>query len=202
MDVGCIDAYPASVAGAAAREGMDEAEIIARVLAGEREAFRHLVEAHQGLVFSMLLRYVGHEETAKELTQESFLQAFTHLKSFRREAAFSTWLVQIALNRARTLVSSRRYRERQRQVEFEAERHGESGGDPAQCVSRKHELERLRRAISELTPKLREVVVLCALEGRPYEEAAAMLQIPTGTVRSRLNKARQLLRAAARGDER
>ncbi len=184
-----------------AREGMDEAAIIADVLAGDRDEFRHLVAAHQSLVFSMMFRYVGSEELAKELTQETFLKAFIHLKSFRGESAFSTWLVQIGLNRAKSLVSTRRYKERQRQVEFEVERHGGSDGDTFVRLERKRQVERLKQAITQLDSKYREVVILCALEGLPYEEAAKILQIPVGTVRSRLNKARQTLKIATQGDE-
>lgn len=201
MDIGFIDTSAKSAVEFPAQVGMDEAAIIAKVIAGEREEFRHLVEAHQGLVFSMMLRYVGNEEIARELTQETFLKAFVHLQSFRGDSAFSTWLVQIGLNRAKSLVSTRRYKERQRHVEFEAERHGGETNDTSKIVERKREVEKLRHAISQLEPKYKEVVILCALEGLPYEEAAVILKIPVGTVRSRLNKARQTLKIATRGDE-
>lgn len=178
-----------------------ERETIMRVLAGERDEFRHLVRAHQQQVFAVLYRQVRDAEVASELAQETFLRAFKHLKSFRSEAKFSTWLTRIALNVANSFFSSRQYREHRRSVELDATKLGEEGRlEVAEegGLIKKHQdevlLNRLHLAIPKLKPHYRDTFVLVAVEGKSYEEAARILEIPVGTVRSRLNQARLLLK--------
>lgn len=185
------------------KDALDEVsdeELIRLVLKGEKDEFRHLVRRHQDRVYAMIRRSVGDEATARELAQETFLKAFLNLKSFRFESAFSTWLIRIALNQSHSYFSSRRFKERSRTTELDETWHAAqqtTDGDP---MVRKQELEQLRTAIGDLKPKLRDVVVLCSLEGRSYEETATLLEVPIGTVRSRLNKARLELRKSLKGE--
>lgn len=165
---------------------------IRRVLQGDTEAFRFLVEAHQDYLFSMLLRTITDPTVARELSQECFIRAYRHLAQFRFESSFRTWLVRIALNCTRSYFSSRAYAERLRQVTWEEsqiERLLPSDVyDPLMVVS-------LKRAIAALPNELREVLLLCGLQQYSYEETADVLEIPVGTVRSRLHRAREQLRS-------
>ena len=169
----------------------DVSEIIAAIRAGDKNRFRELVLRYESMVFSLILRQVGDRAIANDLAQETFIRAYRGLSNFRGDAAFSTWVTRIALNVTATYFTSRRYRDRKREISVailpELPNVPE---DPA----REAELERLQYFIGELGPKYREVIVLCGLEQKSYEEAAEILGVPIGTIRSRLNTARNMLR--------
>ena len=171
----------------------DDHQIVREVVAGNSDRFRLLVLRHQALVFALIMRQVGEKELAEELAQETFLKAYRNLKLFRFEAKFSTWLTRIALNTMNSYFSSRAYKERSRTDSFSQEKHDRP---EALGADAKSDMEQFRNLLGTLSPKLREVLVLCGLEGKSYEEAAHMLSIPIGTVRSRLNKARLVLKDA------
>lgn len=176
------------------RMAEDDSEIVRRVLAGEREDFRLLVERHKNMVFGMIMRQIGNREIAEEISQETFCRAYVSLKLFRFESAFATWLTRIALNQTSTYFASRRFKESRKTESFDLAQHDAQGSDPHAGQESKAALMAFRRAIGALSPKLREVLVLCALEQKSYDEVASALDIPIGTVRSRLNAARLELR--------
>lgn len=171
-----------------------EAEIIRRVNGGERDEFRKLVLTHQDRVFSMIMRAVGDREVARELTQDTFVRAYKSLGKFRFEATFSTWVTRIAINLAHSYFSSRRFKEEQRTQGLTPAHTAELRQDAELDTFDTSSIERLRGFIAELSPKYREVVILVSFENKTYEESARILSIPVGTVRSRLNKARLILR--------
>lgn len=181
----------------AGRLETNEQEIIGRVLAGNREEFRHLVTAHQAQVFAMIMRQVGDRTIAEELSQDTFIRAFRSLAQFRAEAKFSTWLIQIALNVSRSYFSSRRYKETVRtdsiDLKTETVMNRSNPAESAEQTYSADQVEKLRKTVQSLNPPLRDVLVLCGLEKKSYEEAAKILEIPVGTVRSRLNRARHQL---------
>lgn len=168
--------------------------IIDSVLGGEREAYRHLVARHQNMIFSLLMRQTGDAVVSEELCQACFVRAFFNLRSFRKEAQFSTWLVRIALNVASSHFSSRRFREAKLTDSFDASAHDMSTHSPQDEKEKNEFLCEFRTALLSIKSYLRETLVLCGLEGKTYEEAAGILGVPVGTVRSRLNKARLLLK--------
>ena len=153
-----------------------------------------LIERHQNLVFGMIMRQVGDRVLAEELAHECFVRAYKHLAKVRAEANFSTWLTRIALNVTSSYFTSRRYREALRSESFDVRLH-DRGQDSDPSPAAETMLNSFRQALANLKPKFREVLTLCALEGKSYEDAAQVLAIPVGTVRSRLNKARLLLKA-------
>jgi RNA polymerase sigma factor (sigma-70 family) len=171
----------------------DDPAIIRRVLAGKRDDFRFLVLRHQNFVFSLLMRQLRDHSRAEDLAQETFTRAYANLSSFRFESAFTTWLARIALNQLNTYLQSRSFRESRRTEGLEREEVSNMPLVNQPAVSNEL-VDALRVALGELSPKFREVLVLCALEGRSYEEAASAIGIPIGTVRSRLNIARGKLR--------
>ena len=174
-----------------------EWELIRRIVQGERELFRELVSRHKDMVYSMIMRQIADHTTAEDLAQEVFLKAYTNLHRFRGDAQFSTWLTRIALNTTHSYFQSRRYKERRRSESFEpvfhdrAELASHSAEEETVTAAQK---EQFRVALATLHPRYREVIVLIGLEGRSYESVAETLAVPIGTVRSRLSKARELLR--------
>lgn len=183
-------------------QDVSDGEIIRRVLAGERDLFRELVRRHRSVVFSSVFRQVGERSAAEELAQETFVKAYRGLHTFRHEAQFSTWVVCIALNTVSTYFASRAFRERKRTTAFKESEHDRSGArTPEELREEQVRLTRFRDAMAQLPERLREVLILCGVEGKSYEDAAAIIGVPIGTVRSRLNKARLTMRELlAHGD--
>lgn len=171
------------------------------MIAGAKNEFRHLVAANQSYVFTLVLRQVGDREIARELTQEIFLRAYRGLGKFRFESRFATWITRIALNQSHSYFRSRRCKERRVEDTFEQAEHGAISLDTAEeRLATAQEVQRLQQALRDLPEQQREVLVLCALEQKSYEEASEILSIPVGTVRSRLNRARHQLRARYFGE--
>ncbi len=175
--------------------GSDRA-IVAASIAGDQASFRELVTRHKTAVYSLILRQIGDAATAEELAQEVFVKAFMNIKSFRFESAFSTWLIRIALNHTNSYLSSRAEKQRRRTDPMLNDMHADGSDDPEKSYQKAQRMKRFREALSHLSPKLRSALILCGIEGKSYEEAADILQIPVGTVRSRLNHARLEMKKA------
>ena len=171
---------------------------------GEPGAFEAIVSAHQDRVFSFCARMLADREDALDAAQEVFLSAWRNLEGFRGEAALSTWLLRIAANRCLN-----RIRRRKSLSEREApwpEPPGEEGegivfqpaGDEADRPDRVAEngemAEILTDALSRLDPGSRWMVLLSDVEGFSYEEIAGLADVPVGTVKSRLHRARMAMR--------
>ncbi|MFA5807985.1 MAG: sigma-70 family RNA polymerase sigma factor [bacterium] len=171
---------------------------------GKPGAFEAIVRAHQGRVYSFCARMLPDREDALDAAQEVFLSAWRNLKGFRGEAALSTWLLRIAANRCLN-----RIRRRKSLSEHEApwpEPAGEEGEGPIfqpvgskvdypDRIAENREMgEILAEALSRLDPGSRWMVLLSDVEGFSYEEIAALAEVPVGTVKSRLHRARMALR--------
>ena len=161
---------------------------------GYEAAFSALVQEFHNNVWRFILKSVHNPQDAEELTQETFISAWRSLQTFRGESKFSTWLLGIALNIARNHCNRSASR---KEVELPDEHVLESllpqAEDPLALTQSKQMLQELDRAIARLPSELREVVLLVRLEDLALEEAAALLQIPLGTVKSRLSRARERL---------
>lgn len=168
----------------------DEADLIARSVAGDLDAYDRLVGAYEDRVYQVAFRVTGNREDAWDAAQEAFLNAFQSLPRFRGASAFSTWLHRIVVNASRDLV---RRRPRQPHLPLESV-VVRSGDEPDDAVARSDVQRRINRAIAALPVEQRVVVVLRDLQGLSYEEIAAALRIPAGTVRSRLSRGREALR--------
>ncbi|KAA0943189.1 MULTISPECIES: sigma-70 family RNA polymerase sigma factor [unclassified Pseudomonas] len=171
-----------------------EDDLIQRAVTGNRQAFAALVGSHQARVFHFIRRLLGCSDEAADLTQETFIRAFQALPRWRPEARFQTWLLQIARNAALDTL-----RKRRRHAEDPLEDHAELV-DPAPSPLKQLESGRrlmlLERLLAGLPQEQREILLLREVEGLSYDELAATLQINTGTVKSRLARARgALLRA-------
>ncbi len=176
--------------------------LVERSRAGEREAFATLVEAHADRIYSYLYHMLGDPAEAEDLAQETFVRAWEALKDFRGGAAFSTWLYRIATNLA---IDALRRRKRRPQAEsLDAAVETDDGEmdrqvpDPARPVEDQLAARQLQQAVweavAELSPKLRAVLLMYDFQQLTYEQIAAALGIPIGTVKSRLFNARQQLK--------
>ncbi len=177
----------------------DDRELIADCLAGQTQAFGALVERYQDRLYNTLVTVVGSTDDALDVAQDAFVQAFEKLSSFRGDSAFYSWLFRIALNAA----VSRHRKKKRVPVSIDAARQ-HTGHEPADAHPQAYpgfELElserqqAVRNALAELPEDFRTVLVLKEIEGMKYEEIAATLDCPVGTVRSRIHRGRIEMRA-------
>jgi RNA polymerase sigma-70 factor (ECF subfamily) len=173
---------------------VNESELIARVLAGDRLAGRELYDAHAARVFRLAYRLTGDAELAREFTQDTFVRAFQRLADFRGEAAFSTWIHRITITVvANAMRKVRRLRERETDL-TDLDAH-----DPAHASTRRLDpdlRERLAKAIDALPEIYRTTLIMHDMEGYTHTEIAGVLGVAEGTCKSRLSAARAQLRAA------
>jgi len=181
-----------------------DAELVERARDGDATAFGELVDRHRSAVFRAALAALGSAADAEDAAQEAFLTAYRRLTSFRGEASFKTWLLSIAWHQA---INQRRRVTRWWRLVVQP-RAGEEGGESDDYVSadRSPEAlladERLRadvvREIRALPPKLRDVLLLAQAGEYRYEEIAAMLKVPLGTVKWRVSEARRVVKTRLR----
>ena len=176
---------------------MNDEELIDKTLAVDASAFGILAQKYQDRVYNLTLPIVGNVDDAMDVTQEAFLQALSHLSSFRRSSRFYTWLYRIAYNCA---VGSLRRRKRTVSVDFVIDEYGEMFESnveaPDARASLSDDAKILKAALDKLPLEYRTPLILREIEGANYEQIAETLNIPVGTVRSRLHRARASLREA------
>jgi RNA polymerase sigma-70 factor, ECF subfamily len=181
-----------------------EAALIARVLAGESEAFYELVRPHERSIYTAAYSILGNEADAEEVAQEAVLKAYTHLARFRAEAKFSTWIVQITLNEARMKLRKDRRKLYESLDDTREDQDGEyipkDYADwreiPSETLQQNELRQALARALASLSPKYREVFVLRDVQKLSIAETAKMLGITESSVKTRLLRARLQMRDA------
>ncbi|HEX8422072.1 MAG TPA: sigma-70 family RNA polymerase sigma factor [Pyrinomonadaceae bacterium] len=202
--------HPAVAADSAEARPSAELQFIERLRAGEAAAFDHLVNERSADIYALLYRLTEDPEEARDLTQETFLQAFRSIAHFRGDADLRTWLYRIAVNQARNRWRWWRRRRRNVTVSLDAtdETHelslatrlaDEQADDPEERTLAHEREEILLAAVRTLARPYREAVVLRDVEGLSYEEVAATLEISVGTVKSRLSRGRTELRRKLEG---
>ena len=174
----------------------DDTQLVKASQQGDQDAFALLVRRHQRRVFNLSLRMVQDYEDASEATQEAFVAAWQGLPSFRGEARFATWLYRIAYHCCLRQLE-RRKRERDLQAVIEAEQildgmHKEQRVED--ILERRDRLAVVRAQMEQLPAKYRSVLVLRHLQEMSYEEMAAVLSMPVGTIKTHLFRARNLLK--------
>lgn len=178
-----------------------EKELIARILAGETNVFHDLIRPYERLVYLTILTMVRNEVEAEDAAQEVMINAFRHLKSFRGDAKFSTWLVTIAMNEARQRLRRSKANVQESLDEEKEEREGDFTPAvltdwreiPSEALEKKEMRQKLREAVEQLPPIYREVLVLRDLEELNQEETAKALGISITLVKVRLHRARMML---------
>jgi RNA polymerase sigma-70 factor (ECF subfamily) len=176
----------------------DDPHLIAECLQGNTAAFGVLVRRYQDRLYHSVYRLVDNAEDAQDVVQEAFLHAYQSLDSFKGDSLFFTWLYRIAVNTAISLK-----RKRRAMVRMDSGRNGEPTIDPIDvseenqpgyALEQAEQGRRVREALARLSPEHRAVLVLKDMEGQKYEAMAELLQVPIGTIRSRLHRARLELR--------
>jgi RNA polymerase sigma-70 factor (ECF subfamily) len=178
----------------------DDFTFISRCQKGDAEAFGVLVERYQKKMFNIAFRMTGDYEEAGEVVQEAFLSAFRAIKKFRGEATFATWMTSIVLNHAKNCLKKIKVKPISLDEASEAHDGAPRFDPPASGMSAMEQLEKkdvqeaVQEAINSLDAEFREVLILKDIQELSYEEIGAILNIPGGTVKSRIFRAREALR--------
>lgn len=168
---------------------VDDQTLVAETLAGRGEAFGTLVERYDRAVYHLAYRTLRDSEEARDVAQEAFFKAFRSLKTFRPGAKFSTWIFSITYH-----ACCDRLGRRKRYSSEELPDRADPGAGPEQEAIAGDEALRLRAAIARLPEKYRSVITLYHLQSRQYDEIAQVLEIPIGTVKTHLFRAKEQLR--------
>ena len=169
----------------------EDADLVARFVDGDVAAFDELMAAHEDRVFGICLRMLRDRDMALDAVQETFINVFRKADRYKAEAAFSTWLYRLAANHV--VDRGRRARRERGRVEMPEQVVDTSPGADAGVESAER-VAVLRAAIQELDTRYREALFLVYVEGLKVDEAARMLEIPEGTVKTRLMRGRQALK--------
>lgn len=173
-----------------------DADLVAAAVGGDRAAYDVLVGNYQHRLFNTLVRLTGSHHTAEDIAQDAFVQAYRKLSTFQGKSAFYTWLYRIAFNLA--MSDARRRRpvtclEGDQQTKAMAE-PADTRDSPQQSAEAREQVELVQAAINQLADEHRQIVVLREIEGCDYQQIAEILEVPVGTVRSRLFRAREQLK--------
>jgi len=171
-------------------------ELIDQTLAGQTESFDTLISRYQDRLVHSLEHALGSREDALEAAQQAFVSAWKNLSSFRQDAAFYSWLYRIAVNAARTAKRRRRVKT----TSLDRLRDGaQLAPDPSPMANPDHNItsaeraSQIRKALQSIAEEFRQPLVLREIDEMSYDEIATALEIPVGTVRSRIFRARQEL---------
>jgi RNA polymerase sigma-70 factor (ECF subfamily) len=178
-----------------ARLDNPDLSLVSRCLRGEETAWEELLRVHSRRVYGLCFRFTNSASEAQDLTQEVFIRVFRTLKSFRStEGSFATWLARVTRN---LLIDNYRRTRQERvtdsieeQLPVIEEEGASAAAKPDQMVAGREASEILQAALQTLSPDLREAVILRDLQEMEYREIAGVLQIPEGTVKSRINRGR------------
>ena len=188
-------------AGVSVREhlrALDDSAVVTAFLGGEERAFQELVERYQARLLNFVYRTIGDREKAEDLVQEVFIRVYRHLHRFDRSKKFSTWAYTIASNLAKNELRNRsrnplvlfqaikkNWQDEDRPLQYE-----DANSRPDDLYRKRHLRELVEDSVARLPEHHREVFVLRELEGKSYEEIAEITSCNLGTVKSRLNRAR------------
>ena len=173
---------------------MNEILLISRARGGDREAFGALVEQYRDNVYRLAYRMCGNAYDADEAAQEAFVAAWRALPNFRGDAKFSTWLYRLTTNAAIDVM--RREKRHQTVGDGEMMDLADDADSPQETVERTEQQEAVQKALATLSEEYREVLLLRYMEELDYAEIADVLQLPSGTVKSRINRAKAALKTA------
>jgi RNA polymerase sigma-70 factor (ECF subfamily) len=181
-----------------------ESALIQRCAQGDEDAYAELVDEHQRMVYQLALNLLGDHNEALDLSQEVFLRVFRTIDGFRGQSALRTWIFRIVVNQAKNRQRwwRRRFHAQQVSLDDHIRSYGELPAghflEPDRLLVQKQLAERLQAALDALPFDQRTAIVLREVDGLSYEEIAFSMGVPLGTVRSRLARARETLRAQLR----
>ncbi len=182
------------------QRGQDDAQLVARSLKQDHEAFGQLIDRHAAVIVNLAYRMVGNRAEAEDLAQETFLAAFKALSTFRADSKFSTWLYRIAANKCKDWLRAKRPGQGLNDVDVDEtlDIHVAEERTPEHVLSQQQVAQELEQAIQRLPPLYREAFVLKHVEGLSYEEMQEILGVNGDTLKMRVYKGRlQLSRELA-----
>lgn len=174
-------------------------ELVKLVQSGNKNAFNLLVVRHQNKVMNIVSRYVKNSGDVADVTQEAFIKAYRALPNFRGESAFYTWLYRIAVNSAKNYLTSQSRKPPASDVDaqeadfYDGSEALRENASPERTLLSNELQAKLFATIENLPEDLRAAITLRELEGLSYEEIAAVMECPVGTVRSRIFRAREAI---------
>ncbi|HEV8149356.1 MAG TPA: sigma-70 family RNA polymerase sigma factor [Gemmatimonadales bacterium] len=187
-------------------QSASDQEVVSAARAGAEAAYRELVRRYERPVFSLIYRMVRNRELAEDLSQETFIKVLNALASYRPEFKFSSWVFKIANNAAIDHLRRREldtlslegspHADTAEKIEATSLQIGERAESALDAVANKELGSEIERAIAQLRPEYRSCILLRHVEGRPYEEIAELLELPLGTVKTYIHRARNELRLA------
>jgi RNA polymerase sigma-70 factor (ECF subfamily) len=179
---------------------LDDGDIIAQVLSGERDAFEVLIRKYQSKVYTLLLRLVRDRETALDLSQEVFLKVYQRLNDLKDHAKASSWIMQVAHNAALDFLKKRRvdsfatdFEDQQTQQKLQSQLTSQATSSPEELVE-KMSPSVLSAIVDKLDVKYRTVITLRFVEGFSFKEIAKIMNLPLTTVKFRKHYALQLIK--------
>ncbi|HLJ93140.1 MAG TPA: sigma-70 family RNA polymerase sigma factor [Gemmataceae bacterium] len=176
----------------------DDHRLIADCLQGRTAAFGELVRRYQDRLYNCVYRLVDNEEDAQDIIQEAFLNAYQSLDRFKGDSQFFTWLYRIAFNASISLRRKHRAALALKTGRMDAgvsePLDASESSRPEFALEKSEQERRIQQALQRLSPEHRMVLILKDMEGQKYETMAEILQVPIGTVRSRLHRARMEMR--------
>ncbi len=186
---------PLPIAGPPQLASHDVAALVGRAADGDPAAFERLVRQYQGKVFTFAMTFAADRDEAADLAQEAILKVYRSIGSFRFQSSFTTWLFQIVKNTFLDASKSRSARERSlsRPIDAEVEQLAEAALAEERLI-RDDDRRSLTHALERVPEAYRMVVVLFDVQGLSYDEIAQILEVPVGTVKSRLKRGRDALR--------
>lgn len=178
-----------------------EKNLLERAKAGDINAFELLVESYQRRIFNIALRMLGNYDDANDLAQEVLIRIYKAIKSFKEQSSFSTWIYRITTNVCLDEIRKRKNKklisldEEVKVEDGDMKRQFESDDPTPEELVEKHELKKIvNDAVAMLSEEHRIAIILRDMQGLSYEEIAESLKLPEGTVKSRINRARQSLK--------
>lgn len=177
-------------------ESPDTEVLTTAAVAGDRKAFSALVERHFGRLYSFARSLLGDEQDAEDAVQDSFVRAFQSIVRFDgSKASFSTWMFTIVRNRCFTLLRARSSAPASTETTDSTAAHSKNEG-PVETAIQREQFQLLDRVLAQLPAEQRVAFVLCEIQGMTLDEAAAIEEVPIGTIKSRRSRAAGKLRAA------
>ncbi len=161
----------------------------------QEKLFRSLIDQHQRRLYRFVIKYIDHPDDAADITQQAFAEAARTIERFRGDSKLSTWLFGIAMNMVRNYLSRAPHRVHKFETDEVLTSLASCEPDPSDCLVQKELLFLAEKAFSDLPEEMSEVLGLVAVDEISYQDAADILDIPLGTVRSRVSRARAVLRA-------
>ena len=170
---------------------MTDQEIIKRVLSGETELFRDIIMKYESRIASVVFGMIGKTPEAEDIGQETFIKFYKNLRKFRGDSGVGTYLTRIAINLSLNEIKRRK---RKNMMFMTNKNENFEIADSSNNSETKEDRDLIHKAIQNLTPKFRSVIVLRLIEGYSTQETANLLKIPVGTVLSRLTRAQTKLK--------